>query len=95
MKTTVELVTKLQAYADAYKAKYEAGEFQKPSDYEKLLVVIKNAKIGNYHNFLSSFATPKIELARDLFDCGLLNTMQDVMDGVYDDESPDDLPDQK
>lgn len=93
-KTTVELVQKLQKYIDQERPKYEAGKLQKPSDFEKLLLIIEEARIGNYHDFLSPHAMPKMQLAQDLFDCGLLNTRQEVIDGLYDDEAPGDLPDQ-
>lgn len=93
MNTHIDLVIKLQKIYDDHAERYQKGELNKPDDFEKLGVIIENAKIGNYHDFASPFATPKMQLAQDLFDCGLLNTRQDVIDGKYDDESPDDIID--
>ena len=48
----------------------------------------KRAKRGDYHDFDSSLATPKIALVNDLRAAGFDDLAQKAVDGDYDDERP-------
>ena len=48
----------------------------------------KRAKRGDYHDFDSGLATPKITLVDDLRAAGFDDLAQKTIDGAYDDERP-------
>ena len=48
----------------------------------------KRAKRGDYHDFDSDLATPKIALVNDLRAAGFEDLAQKTIDGAYDDERP-------
>lgn len=52
--------------------------------------IIAKAKQGHYHDFASKLATPKMQLVTDLRQAGLEDIAKDVMNGLYDSESPED-----
>lgn len=48
----------------------------------------KRAKRGDYHDFDSELATPKIALVNDLRAAGFEDLAEKTIDGAYDDERP-------
>jgi hypothetical protein len=48
----------------------------------------RRAKRGDYHDFDTTLAAPKMELVKDLRSAGFDDLVQKVLDGAYDDESP-------
>lgn len=48
----------------------------------------QRAKRGDYHDYDSDLATPKMELVRDLRAAGFDDLAEKTIDGAYDDEHP-------
>jgi hypothetical protein len=92
--THITLVKKLEKILANYQAKHVAtGQTTKDATAYRLEGLIKRAKRGYYHDFANDeVATPKMALVADLRAAGLPKTAQEVIEGKYDDESPDDDP---
>jgi len=60
------------------------------ADRKRIRAIRKKALGGYYHDFLTSTATPKMELVEDLRRSTLLGLADKVVGGHYDDESPSD-----
>jgi hypothetical protein len=54
----------------------------------KRVEIEKRAKRGDYHDFDSELAAPKIALVDDLRAAGFEDLAQKTIDGAYDDERP-------
>ena len=70
--------TKKELIEDLWKKPYSL----KRADIEK------RAKRGDYHDFDSTLATPKIALVNDLRAAGFADLAEKAIDGAYDDERP-------
>lgn len=65
-------------------------ELQKLAPNSVVLEIIRNARAGVYHDFLSDHTFPKHVLVKDLRRAGAFDLVDAVALGTFDDESPDD-----
>lgn len=84
MRTDLDLATELQEVSASPPKDMTAGQRS------LLRRIIEQAKVGYYHDFRTGLATPKAQLAHDLQAVGLLDIRARVINGDYDDESPED-----